>query len=205
MPFRPTCIVSTSTSTSTATATTHLPHLDPTLTLPHHHHHPIDPYQTLHSALASHDVPPSPSQQEIETLGAAAAAAAGSTPTDNTTDTIHIHSLSPAPVPPQPVSAQPTPPPSSPPPTNANANANTTPPSSRGPTPRTHRPTAAPQYTSIIEYRCCWSGSYRPRAYENKTGQTRQRAPSIKVGCKAKFVIRKVAKTGQVCVTYHCK
>lgn len=37
------------------------------------------------------------------------------------------------------------------------------------------------QYESIVEYRCCWSGTYRPRAYANKTGQKRQRAPSTKV------------------------
>lgn len=36
-------------------------------------------------------------------------------------------------------------------------------------------------YESIVEYRCCWSGTYRPRNYENKTGQKRQRAPSTKV------------------------
>lgn len=79
----------------------------------------------------------------------------------------------------------------------------------------------ASQYDSIVEYRCCWSGTYRPRMYENKTGQKRQRAPSTKVsvykgtvaccscgvgkvGCKARFVIRKVSNTGQFNVTYHC-
>ncbi|KAJ9124279.1 hypothetical protein QFC22_001079 [Naganishia vaughanmartiniae] len=160
---------------STSTATNSLPHLDPTLTRPSTS---VDAYQTLHSALVSH-APPSPTMQEIESLGAAAAASVH--------DGIINHTLSPLTLP-LPVAAQGSPTPSS--------NASTI----------ERKPRAgAAQYESIIEYRCCWSGSYRPRAYENKTGQKRQRAPSTKVGCKAKFVIRKVAKTGLINVTYHCK
>lgn len=43
----------------------------------------------------------------------------------------------------------------------------------------------AQQYDSIVEYRCCWSGTYRPRAYTNKTGKKRKRAPSTKVSATA--------------------
>lgn len=90
-------------------------------------------------------------------------------------------------------------------------------------TPSQGRGRGGPLYDSIVEYRCCWSGTYRPRKYENKTGQKRQRAASTKVsnaeeslmedtlmtrvqvGCKARFVIRKVNETGEFSVTYYCK
>ncbi|KAJ9106175.1 hypothetical protein QFC21_001318 [Naganishia friedmannii] len=160
---------------SAPTAIPHLAHLDPTLTQPSA---PIDVYQTLHSALASH-VPPSPTPQEIESLGAAASASASASEHGDTT---HIDASTPASFP--------------------EAQDSPTPSSGAGTSARKPR-TGAAQYESIVEYRCCWSGSYRPRAYENKTGQKRQRAPSTKVGCKAKFVIRKIAKTGQINVTYH--
>lgn len=90
-------------------------------------------------------------------------------------------------------------------------------------TPSQGRGRGGSLYDSIVEYRCCWSGTYRPRNYENKTGQKRQRAASTKVsnaegsfmentlikrvqvGCKARFVIRKIHQTGEFSVTYHCK
>lgn len=43
------------------------------------------------------------------------------------------------------------------------------------------------QYDSIVEYRCCWSGTYRPRVYNNKTGRKRQRLPSTKVSVHCVF------------------
>lgn len=59
------------------------------------------------------------------------------------------------------------------------------------------------QYQWITEYRCCFSGKHRERAHVSVSGRKRKRAPSTKVGCKAKFLLRKAIKTGLVEATYH--
>jgi hypothetical protein len=61
------------------------------------------------------------------------------------------------------------------------------------------------QYAWIVEYRCCFSGKHRERSHVSKSGRKRKRAPSTKVGCRAKFILRKVIKTGLVEATYHCE
>lgn len=61
------------------------------------------------------------------------------------------------------------------------------------------------QYAWISEYRCCFSGKHRERDHASKSGRKRKRAPSTKVGCKAKFMLRKVIKTGLIEATYQCE
>ena len=61
------------------------------------------------------------------------------------------------------------------------------------------------QYAWISEYRCCFSGKHREREHVSKSGRKRKRAPSTKVGCKAKFMLRKVIKTGLIEATYQCE
>lgn len=61
------------------------------------------------------------------------------------------------------------------------------------------------QYAWISEYRCCFSGKHRERDHVSKSGRTRKRAPSTKVGCKAKFMLRKVIKSGLIEATYQCE
>lgn len=125
-------------------------------------------HQTLQSAIGS-GAPPSPTSHEMESLAAAAATATqtmtipemqsqGSMPVVDYTHLALDGQV------PGAQSARETPRPA------ATTGANTS-----------GRPRGGPQYESIVEYRCCWSGTYRPRNYENKSGQRRQRAPSTKV------------------------
>jgi hypothetical protein len=132
--------------------------------------------QTLQSAIAS-GAPPSPTSHEMESLAAAAVAATHST----TIPEMHSHGSMPLEeythmaLDGQPPVAQPA--------------SETQSPAVTAGAITSGRARGGPQYESIVEYRCCWSGTYRPRNYENKTGQRRQRAPSTKVRSISRVIV----------------